>query len=372
MPRPLLALLLTLGAAACSSDNASTSAPPGLEPQRPDLSTPDMPPPPTPPLDMHQTPPGADDMQRSDAGDMPPDAKEEDLSPPADMTQVRDMTQPLDISSFPPVSNAPLSPTTRPAAVVLPAGFDNTEALPLVIALHGYTGSGRANAAYLQMTQNVDAKRFVLVIPEGTKDTRGASFWNATDACCGFGSQVNDEAYLRALIEEASARFRIDRGKVYLVGHSNGGFMAYHMACKAADLITGIFSLAGATYADPNDCAPSRPVHILQMHGTADGTIAYQGGHAGGFPQIPRHPGALETATLWAGYNGCDPTLSTQPPGPLSGVSPYPMTLQVATGCQSGGSVELWTMTNGVHNPRLLPPLGPRVLDHLFAHDRTP
>ena len=74
---------------------------------------------------------------------------------------------------------------------------------------------------------------------------------------------------------------------------------AYRMACDHADLIAGIASLAGATFDDPSSCQPSEPVHILQIHGTSDGVIAYGGGSVNA-----TFPGAVETIETWGTYNG--------------------------------------------------------------------
>ena len=323
------------------------------------------------------------DATPEDPVTIPPDASESDVSQDVqqddsgedgsdDSDAVSD-TSP-DETAFPPVSSEPLSAdTTRPAPVLLPEGFDNSTEVPLVISLHGYTGNGPQNAQYLKLAQNVTAKQFVLVTPNGTVDRFGNRFWKATDSCCGDeDSVVDDEAYLRGLIAEAKGRFNIDAGRVYLAGHSNGGFMSYRMACRASELVTGIFSFAGATYKKPSDCAPSQPVHVVQMHGTQDRVIQYEGGHPGGFTAIPQHPGAVETVTLWAGYNSCDATLSDSPTGDVSGASSYTMKVQEATGCAAGGSAQLWTMEGGVHTPSFPATLGPLILDTLFAHDRTP
>ena len=123
----------------------------------------------------------------------------------------------------------------------------------------------------MQFRPLAEARGFLYCYPDGTIDRWGNRFWNATDACCDFGNTgVDDAGYLRALIEEIARRFAVDRKRIYLVGHSNGGFMAYRMACQSADLIAGIASLAGTTFLDPSRCAPSEPVNILHIHGTAD------------------------------------------------------------------------------------------------------
>jgi pimeloyl-ACP methyl ester carboxylesterase len=81
----------------------------------------------------------------------------------------------------------------------------------------------------------------------GQQDRRGHRFWSATDACCNLdGLAVDDVAYLRAVIRDVSARHAVDPRRVFIVGHSNGGFMAHRMACEASDLVAAVVSLAGA------------------------------------------------------------------------------------------------------------------------------
>ena len=141
-------------------------------------------------------------------------------------------------------------------------------------------------------------------------DSDGNRFWNATDACCNFDrAAVDDVAYLTDVIAEIQAELAIDPKRIALVGHSNGGFMSYRMACEQADLVSAIVSLAGATFADPADCAPSEPVSVVQIHGTADDVILYEGG--GPFTDATGpYPGAETTAEIWATYDGCGETSS--------------------------------------------------------------
>ena len=47
------------------------------------------------------------------------------------------------------------------------------------------------------------------------------------------------------------------------------------MACAHADQVAAIVSLAAATFVKPADCAPSAPVAVLEIHGTADDTIVF-------------------------------------------------------------------------------------------------
>src|SRR5690606_11379293 len=82
--------------------------------------------------------------------------------------------------------------------------------------------------------------------------------------------------------------------QVFVLGHSNGGYMAYRMACERADAITAIASLAGNASSMPEACTPSRPVNVVHLHGTADDTVPFAG--------------AMPSVEQWAMKNGCGTT----------------------------------------------------------------
>jgi polyhydroxybutyrate depolymerase len=298
--------------------------------------------------------------------DMPPVvedmALEEDMGPPD--------LGPLDDLGYPPASDIPLG-GDRPVEVILPEGFDNSREVPLVIALHGYGGNKDSVGRYFSLKRNVDAYDFILLNPQGMRDGLNSRFWNATPACCdGFSSGVDDAAYLRGVIEEALGRFRIDRGRIYVAGYSNGGFMAYRLACDSADYITGIFVLAGGTYKDETLCQPSQPVQVLHLHGTADQTIKYDGGSA--YPGAPNHPGALESIETWGTYNGCDPGAVMLDASEVDAVTVETASVTGFNNCPQDGQVELWTLPDAPHNPGLPQTIGEYILDRFFAIDRTP
>jgi len=75
--------------------------------------------------------------------------------------------------------------------------------------------------------------------------------------------------------------------------------MAYRMACQSADLIAGIASLAGPAFLEPSQCAPSEPVNILHINGTADVLATYWGGAgtlAAGHRLAPRPSETVSTS----------------------------------------------------------------------------
>ena len=182
---------------------------------------------------------------------------------------------------------------------------------PLILQLHGYSSNASDTENFLfQLGSRAEAAGILLAMPEGTIDGLGHRFWNATDACCDFfGTGVDDVGYLLALIDQIDEELGgVDREHIYLVGHSNGGFMSYRMACEHAESFAAVVSFAGATFEDETDCAPSRPVPVLQIHVIADNTLPYGGGTFP--PPAPPVvlPGAIETVEDWAAYDGCDPS----------------------------------------------------------------
>jgi polyhydroxybutyrate depolymerase len=261
----------------------------------------------------------------------------------------------------------------RPVAVRIPPSSDKTRPAPLAIVLHGFTGSGAGQEAYFGIQGEAERRGFVTAYPDGTKDSRGDRFWNASDACCNFDRiDVDDAAYLDGVITAIEGAVSIDPKRVYVLGHSNGGFMSYRMACTHADRIAAIVSLAGATFAKATDCRPSGPVAVLQIHGTADDTILFAGetleGHS--------YPGAEQTAATWARYDGCaaaatavDQRVDVDADLADAG-QPAEATIKRWTGCKPGGAVELWTIPGGGHVPTISDAFPAAVLDFLEAHPK--
>jgi polyhydroxybutyrate depolymerase len=296
---------------------------------------------------------GPDALDAPDAGTMisrpPMDAGSMDAASPD--------REPIDPGELP---NQVTLGGDRPAQLLVPEGYDGAPR-PLVVLLHGYSIDAMAQDSYFRLSSRVDELGFFLLLPNGTRPAGGGSrFWNATDACCDFnGSGVDDVGYLRGLIEEAQASFAIEG--VHLIGHSNGGFMAYRMACDAAELIDSIVSLAGATFFDESRCQPSEPTRVLQIHGTDDTTIFYEGIPSGEM----RYPGAEETVERWASRGGCNLSMmEMEPPIDIERVVPGTETDvdHYQIGCAPPVEVELWRINGGTHVPTLANDFGDRIL----------
>ena len=189
----------------------------------------------------------------------------------------------------------------RPYTLQVPTGYRPGVPAPLLILLHGYGVNGWTQNVYFGLGDIVDQKGFLYAYPDGTSDPTGQHFWNATDACCNFfGSTVDDVAYVNAIIDDVEKKYDVDRKRIFLVGHSNGAFMSYRLACDLSPRIAAIVGLAGAIWQDAARCQPSEPVSVLAVHGTLDVVVVYNGGQIFG----NTYPGARETVSRWAGMNG--------------------------------------------------------------------
>jgi len=244
--------------------------------------------------------------------------------------------------------------------------------LPLVVVLHGYGVNHFIEGAYLGLESQLDARHFFYAAPDGTLDPTGNRFWNATDACCDlYGSGVDDVAYLTAVIHDMESRYPVDPERVFLVGHSNGAFMAQRMACDRASDVAAVVSLAGAQWNDASRCNPSEAVSVVEVHGDADTTIPYGGGTADPDAGTAPFPSALQAVATWAGKDSCTndltdagPTydLDTMLAGDETRVARY-------DSCPRG-DVELWTIEGGSHIPALGNQWPQAPLDWLFAHPK--
>jgi polyhydroxybutyrate depolymerase len=190
---------------------------------------------------------------------------------------------------------------------------------------------------------------WLLLIPEGSLDRKGNPFWAATETCCDwYGAGVDDAAFLARAIADATARHPVDPGRVVVVGHSNGGFMGYALACEGATPMTHLVSLAGSSHLDPAACAHRPPLALLQVQGDADRIQPPAGDKLA--------PGARAVVERWA----CGPlTQGGLPAGAGAGRA------WSAKGCP----VSLWELDGIDHYPPLEGPLGEAIADWI---DRTP
>jgi polyhydroxybutyrate depolymerase len=138
---------------------------------------------------------------------------------------------------------------------------------PVVVVLHGLGGTGADAAAGFGFA---DVDGVLLAAPDGVDGS-----WNA-GACCGPAHErgIDDVARLDALVADLVAHHGADPRRVYAVGFSNGGMMAYAWACGSRTL-AGIGVVGGARV---TPCPDPGPVAVVAVHGDADRSVPLGGG----------------------------------------------------------------------------------------------
>lgn len=227
----------------------------------------------------------------------------------------------------------------RTMIVHVPPKYDPKLGASLVFNFHGFTMNGSQERDMSRMNATSDAHGFVVVYPDGT----GAS-WNAGD-CCGsaVSGNVDDIGMVRAAIAKISADWCVDPKRIYATGFSNGGFFSHRLACEMSDTIAAIAPVSGVMGKDPAGCKPSRPISVLEFHGTSDIVVPFNGG-------VPISPidfggpitfrGVTETVDFWRTQNDC-----------LGGKKVYATGDATCTryNCKAGTNVEFCIIDGGGH-----------------------
>lgn len=239
---------------------------------------------------------------------------------------------------------------TREYLLYVPASYQPGTPAPLVLNLHGYSSNNVEQLLYGDFRPIADTAGFLLVCPNGTLDNQGQRFWNTFLG----NSPVDDVAFLSGLIDTLAAEYDIDPNRIYSTGMSNGGFMSYSLACELSDRITAIASVTGSMIQSRlNACDPGRPVPVMEIHGTADNTVPYNGSAINTFVAIPT------LVAAWAMKNGCDPTPVTTAVPNTSTTDGCTAERQLFANGDNGSTVEHFKVNGGGHTwPGAIFPIG--------------
>ena len=160
---------------------------------------------------------------------------------------------------------------SRSYQIYVPASYSNTEPIPIVFNLHGgaSTAIGYLNSIG-DMRPIADTANFIIIYPQATTDSSGNPTWHLGGENSK-STSVNDVGFVSHIIDEVSSIYSVDLERVYVTGFSNGGYLAYEIACLLSNRIAGIGSVAGHMFIDTyNYCDPSHPTPLINIHGTED------------------------------------------------------------------------------------------------------
>ena len=217
-----------------------------------------------------------------------------------------------------------------------PPNFDyQTESLPLLFVLHGYTGRAPSIREYSGFDQIADEERFIVVYVQGTTDQFGNSGWNVNVVASFLG--VDDVGFFKALIKYFKASYNIDSSKIFSSGMSLGGFMSYRLACELEE-INSIGSVTGSM-AGYYQCNPPKKSSIIHFHGMNDAVVPYNG--------VEWSYSAKAAHDFWKNHNQCNSQNEITIPD-FNGDGEYTTRL-ISYDCEENKSVELYSLEGEGH-----------------------
>ena len=205
---------------------------------------------------------------------------EEPVSPPAEPTEEEYLIETFTYKG-----------EEREFILYLPDVYSDESSLPLVVYLHSYGWNAKRGMWNTDFNEVAEEYGFVIVYPNAAPN------WNSGQTS--FPTPESDDvAFIKAVISEMHDLYNINLDRVYATGYSNGGHMAYRVACEASDVISAIASVAGSMAESVYDiCQPVRPISILAIHGTGDTSMPYKG--------KPGMKSIEESIDFWVMTNKC-------------------------------------------------------------------
>jgi polyhydroxybutyrate depolymerase len=218
----------------------------------------------------------------------------------------------------------------RSYLIHVPQGYDGSESVPLVLALHGYGHNASKLVNITSISEKSEEEGFIAVYPSGIEFIFRYALENRDDPIIkepswnvefaygpSFEYDIDDVGFIRVLIRKLQKDFNIDPGKIYVTGYSNGGMMAYRLGAELSDTIAAIAPIAGTIGGKASRDSPlwiiPEPAHhvsVITFHGTKDYFVPYYGGLAGG-RLYPETLSVNESVLFWVEKNGCDPVPNT-------------------------------------------------------------
>jgi polyhydroxybutyrate depolymerase len=213
----------------------------------------------------------------------------------------------------------------RTFAYFVPDNLPSTP-VPLVFVLHGTTQDGEGIMNISEFNSFAENNDFIVVYPDGVD-----GFWNADLGAV--GSNADDVGFIEALVSKFNVDYNIDLQKLYSTGFSAGGYLSYILACQSEYCFAAVASVAGTMTQNTLDaCNPIHATAVMQIHGTSDFVVGYNGSQFAGL-------GVDQIIEYWGNTNGCaaDPILQDIPNSNLLDLS----TVQKYTWLPCDGSSEL-------------------------------
>lgn len=234
----------------------------------------------------------------------------------------------------------------RSFAIHVPYGAPPPGGFPVVLAFHGGGMQGVGMERISKLDAVADRRGFIAVYPDGVN-----GHWN--DGRSTIRNPQDDIGFISALLDRLEQSYRIDKGRIYATGFSNGALFAERLACDLSSRIVAIAPVAGTLPMDMEArCRPARSVAVLQINGTADPIMPFDGGTVkdfGGRGEGGQVMSVAATAALWARNNKCGERGKPQPLPISASLDPTRVVRMRYATCPAAGPVTLLTVVGGGH-----------------------
>ncbi len=225
----------------------------------------------------------------------------------------------------------------REYLLYVPKSYDRTRPAPLVISLHAAMNWPAFQQRLTQWNTVADENGFLVVYPGGLGT--GPKTWYMEG--WRHPATMPDVRFIAALLDTLEAHYNIDPTRIYADGMSNGGGMALALSCTLSGRIAAVGEVSAAQSLPSSWCADSTPVPLLEMHGTADPFVPYDGAGAGAITPRP-FPNIRRWVADWARRNRCAPKAADSTVAADVVRTAY-------THCARGADVVLYTMRGAGH-----------------------
>jgi polyhydroxybutyrate depolymerase len=224
----------------------------------------------------------------------------------------------------------------REYILYVPASYSGNDAVPLLLNFHALGSNAQQQIAFGDFRSIADTAGFLVAHPQGTQNDEGINFWNIGEV------EVDDVGFTAAIIDSIDVEYNIDRDRVYATGMSIGGFFSHHLAGLLSEEIAAIASVSGSMTPYMADVsAPVHPTPVMQIHGTTDPIVPYEGN--------PAFLSVAEVLQYWVDYNNCDPAPIITPVPDINPDNPFTVEHVVYEGGDSGVAVEHLKVYGGTH-----------------------
>ena len=237
----------------------------------------------------------------------------------------------------------------RDYILYVPASYSPINPVPLIFCFHGYGSNANTNYAYTNFRSIADTAGFIVAHPQGTLDNtstatnpNGISHWNVGGWTV--GSTTDDVGFANALLDSISSAYNINADRVYSTGMSNGGYMSFLIACQLSDRFAAVASVTGSmTPQTFSPCNPQHPTPIMQIHGTADGTVPYTGDPLWTLS-------IADVLQYWSNYNNCNSTPTNTAVPDINTTDGSTVEYIVYNGGDNGVTTEHFKVIGGDHD----------------------